>query len=265
MFYEKIYETKNKDFPLYTSTCTVKPRQYMDGLHWHEELEILCCFEGEAIVVCNKEQWVLHPGELAVINPFNLHTLYSRNGCVRHCLLIRQHLLADIGCQETAFRHFFTDEAAFSVCRAISREMEEDRPYSQKEILSLTMHLLVQLCRNFTDGELTNPGSAGRHKVAREAMTYIDHHFLEVIDIDSVCTALGYSRSHVCHSFKQITGGSLGQYIITRRLHHANALLATGRYTVKECAYLCGFQTIGYFSRMYKKTFGIPPSELPAQ
>ena len=53
---------------------------------------------------------------------------------------------------------------------------------------------------------------------------------------------------------------STGDYIRKKRLAHACSLLAEG-YNVSETAYKTGFSDPNYFSKTFKKEFGVTPTE----
>lgn len=67
-----------------------------------------------------------------------------------------------------------------------------------------------------------------------------------------------YFRKLFCTKF----GMTPIRYLITKRLIHAEKLLSTGKYSIKEVAEKSGFCDIKYFSRLVKKEYGVPPSKL---
>ena len=62
--------------------------------------------------------------------------------------------------------------------------------------------------------------------------------------------------------FKQIMGKTLHEYQLTLKMEMAYHTLCTGRYSVKEVAQTFGFCDPYYFSRVFKKVYGMSPSEL---
>ena len=69
------------------------------------------------------------------------------------------------------------------------------------------------------------------------------------------------SERQLQRRLKQLTGLSGGQYLREVRLQHARDLLLSGTYiTVKEVAAAVGFRDAAYFSRAYRKRFGVLPS-----
>jgi AraC-like DNA-binding protein len=45
-------------------------------------------------------------------------------------------------------------------------------------------------------------------------------------------------------------------------LRHASELLPTRKYTVTEVSEICGFNSVGYFSTVFKSFFGKSPADL---
>ncbi len=73
----------------------------------------------------------------------------------------------------------------------------------------------------------------------------------------------GRSRSSVSHAFKARLGRSFKSYVIDMRLARAEEILCNSPgSTVKEAASRIGFQDEFYFSRIFRKYRGFPPSEL---
>ena len=52
-----------------------------------------------------------------------------------------------------------------------------------------------------------------------------------------------------------------GQYITKIRLEESKVLLRGGKITIGEIAKKCGFSSIQQYSRRFRQTFGISPSE----
>ncbi len=258
--YEAVSETKNDRFPLYYHCDDELCYSRHPWIHWHEELEILCCEQGRANITCGTFHFSLEAGEVAVINPYTPHTLYAPEGCARHCLLIGQSLLREIGCTAVTFPSHIRDPELNGLLSRIRDEERRKEPYYRHQMLALATGLLVQLCRHHAEDTGTEPGSDAHHKTAVKIMSYIDQRIPQAVGIDDICRDLGYSRSYLFHIFKSVTGSTPLAYITGKRLQYADNLLTSGRYSIKECAYMSGFQTVGYFTRLYKKAFGCTPS-----
>ena len=61
--------------------------------------------------------------------------------------------------------------------------------------------------------------------------------------------------------FKKYTGVSPGQYLLQLRIARAKELLVSSDKSIKEISYELGFQSIYYFSKIFKKKEGTSPSK----
>ena len=65
--------------------------------------------------------------------------------------------------------------------------------------------------------------------------------------------------------FRKLFGEQFGispkKYIISSRIKHAEGLITTGYYSLKEVAYMSGFSDYKYFSVEFKKHMGVSPSK----
>ena len=72
----------------------------------------------------------------------------------------------------------------------------------------------------------------------------------------------GMSERLFSARFRKLMGKSFHEYQADRKLNLAYEALRTGRYTVREAAAEYGFTDPYYFSRLFRKKFGVPPSEI---
>jgi two-component system response regulator YesN len=83
--------------------------------------------------------------------------------------------------------------------------------------------------------------------------------------VEKIAEHLGITAGHLANIFKKESLGTVRQYLIRTRLKHAERLLKTGRYTVKDITELTGWNSQFYFSNCFKKHYKIPPSAVPVQ
>ena len=80
------------------------------------------------------------------------------------------------------------------------------------------------------------------------------------IDLKELAQKHNVSYSFFRKMFKKYTGVSPGQYHLQLRITRAKELLISTDKSIKEISYALGFQSIFYFSNMFKKKEGITPS-----
>jgi AraC-like DNA-binding protein len=101
----------------------------------------------------------------------------------------------------------------------------------------------------------------GRMSVLSALKQYIDSHYAEDIGYGDFCAETRRSAAWLCARFKNFTGMSPTDYLITVRLSHAERLLESSPLTIDEICGRVGIQDHNYFSRLFRKRNGLSPSE----
>lgn len=144
------------------------------------------------------------------------------------------------------------------------------KPFNM-DILRQTISNLIQKTRTMrlkyghTDlvSAVADPQSVKSHdeKLLDNIMTVIDRNLSdETLTIDRLASEVGLSRVHLYRKMKDITGQAPHDFIRQMRLKKAAELLASGKMTVYEVTYACGFSSTTSFSALFKKFYGIAPS-----
>lgn len=81
----------------------------------------------------------------------------------------------------------------------------------------------------------------------------------EMLSVETMAAQLKVSRTGLYQLVHDHFAMTPGNYIINRRLTHACKLLAEGR-KVREVSMKCGFSDPKYFSKVFKKAYGVLPS-----
>ena len=99
--------------------------------------------------------------------------------------------------------------------------------------------------------------------ILKRTSEIIDAHISDPdFDIPQLCRELAVSKSLFYTKFKSLTGMTPNAFILNHRLKHAAALLtAQPHMSVTDVADKTGFTTTVYFSRCFKKQFGVPPQK----
>lgn len=78
---------------------------------------------------------------------------------------------------------------------------------------------------------------------------------------DALYRLAGRSPEHVSRELKRCTGETPTQLVNRLRLEHAARRLVLSGDEITTLAYDCGFETLSYFSALFKKHFGLTPRE----
>jgi len=85
------------------------------------------------------------------------------------------------------------------------------------------------------------------------------------LDVSRITKLLLISRTKLYYKIKGLTGETPSNFFRTYKLNRAAELLKSGEYTVSEIANKCGFSTQSHFSVVFKKQFGVTPTEYKGQ
>ncbi|WP_222937133.1 two-component regulator propeller domain-containing protein [Cytophaga sp. FL35] len=96
----------------------------------------------------------------------------------------------------------------------------------------------------------------------QQAVEVVEKHMMNTdFNVEMLVKEMGHSRSNLYLKFKELTGLSSSEFIRNIRLKRAIQLLDNSDYSVKEIMFRTGFNTASYFSKCFKKEFGVVPSE----
>lgn len=72
---------------------------------------------------------------------------------------------------------------------------------------------------------------------------------------------LGIGRTRLFIQLKRVTGMTPNEYVLSMKMNKSRCLLEDNNLTIAEIAYQMGFSNPAYFSKCFKKQFGITPQE----
>lgn len=91
------------------------------------------------------------------------------------------------------------------------------------------------------------------------ACQYVREHLARPISRMEVARHLHMHPNHLSRVFTRKGEGGFSQYVQAQRLERAKTLLASPGMNVTEVALICGFGSVSYFSRSYRRRFGRSP------
>jgi AraC-like DNA-binding protein len=92
-----------------------------------------------------------------------------------------------------------------------------------------------------------------------------DARYAEPLDVDDLARAAGLSRAHFSREFRHAFGDSPHQYLLTRRLERAAALLRNTDRSVADVCFSVGLQSVGSFTTSFTRAYGKSPTVYRAE
>ncbi len=138
----------------------------------------------------------------------------------------------------------------------LEKIIRTETPDAALERKKLVLEMTLELYRA---SELSGRNSENQALINR-GLRLIDENLTGKISISKLAKKVNLSETHFRRLFKQKTGRSPKDYIISRKISRAKEYLSRGK-TIKETADLLGFDDLFYFMRLFRKVAGCPPGK----
>lgn len=86
----------------------------------------------------------------------------------------------------------------------------------------------------------------------RRIYAFIDEYYQQKIEINQIASMCNLSKPAFCRYFKKATGNTFIRFLNQYRISQAKRLLMLGKNITETC-YECGFESLSYFNRTFKK------------
>jgi len=151
-------------------------------------------------------------------------------------------------------------------------ELIEQTAYAALELLRANVHsewsaetiarmLAMQLVRRHSTARLCSAtasrGLSNRRLCA--VSEFVEGHLGESISLADMACVASLSPNHFARQFKQVTGQSPYQYLVSMRIEAAKRLLRTD-LSIAEIAFRCGFSHQEHLTRTFHRSVGLPPA-----
>jgi AraC-like DNA-binding protein len=144
----------------------------------------------------------------------------------------------------------------------IENAATEKKPGSELLMTGSFIRLMVYINRLSLD-QSGMQGMISDEKIDA-VIAYINENFKKNISVSDLADKFHISRSYLMHRFKDVTGGSVHNFITQKRLNLALSMLRDGTPAM-EAALVCGFSDYTVFYKSFRKTFGYSPADALAK
>lgn len=236
-----------------------------DTANWHENIEVLAFFRGSGRICLGAEWHDVSAGDIAIIDANLLHHTVSDEVVEYHCLIVDRAFCEENGIDilSLKFVPIIKSGLLFDRFSALVDNIEQVKlkndNFAVPKVRLALLDFLITLCSDYlTEGELAKPIPAATERV-KSVMLYLQSRISDTVTLDEISEHIGISKYHLSREFKLYAGTTIFDYLNTIRCKEAERLLSMGA-TVSEAAVSCGFDSLSYFSRSFKKYTGRLPS-----
>ena len=256
-------------------------RYYQHSFHTHIFVEFMFMFEGEGLNITEKSQTKLSEGDICILTPYAWHLPYvaGENLLVNFC--VDQSYLAEC-VQKLNHPSVLTDylrsldqnilpeylhiksggdreiyECAERLMIAFIEDSWEDSDYERK---CLFEELLLKLIKNRGNDAVRSPDTFSTNNLESRIFGIIENDY-RTLTLEELAERLNYSKAHICRVIKSASGETFSSIVNRLRIRDACNLIKTSDLPISKIAYECGFDSIEYFNRVFRRYTSKSPSE----
>ncbi len=158
----------------------------------------------------------------------------------------------------------------FKICSSMEAEKADRRQGRYFMLKSYLMQMILLVVREQCEPEENPQGyafeSVNKKYVVEKMVNYFEDHFNEKISLDQVAENMYLSPFYISKIFKSETGDTPIRHLINIRLEKAKELLENGyKGSIQEVAASVGYDDAYHFSKLFKKHYGVSPSQVRKQ
>lgn len=138
----------------------------------------------------------------------------------------------------------------------------EEKLQTEETLDELTVYLIqiiTPLCRKIAE----HHKSAKHYDLMKRVKEYVELHYCDdTLSLESLSDHFGIGDKYLSKLFKETLGINFGEFVTQLRLDKAKELLLQTSYSIHEVSQQVGYVNPLSFTRVFKRTLGMTPSEL---
>ncbi len=252
-------------------------------LHWHPDFEIATAECGVLDYQVGGQHIILEAGDSIFVNGNMLHGIKQLSGdapdpmpnivfsgaliAPETSTIYQKHILPIAQCDSmpfVAFRHSNRSHSEINcLIKDIYRQMNEKKPCYELAVQRNINRIFEFISCNFNELPKTEATRIQSNNQIRlqKMLTYIYENYAGSVTLEDIAKAADISRSEAGRCFHTYMGCSPIDALIQYRLQMAHKFLSERTQTLQQISYACGFNSVSYFSRRFKKRYGYTPSQ----
>ena len=226
--------------------------------NWHPNTELLWFVDGRGTVHIGADTVSASAGDVVIINSNLLHGVETEDEVKYYCLIPNREFCEfnGIDTENITFAEKIRDEEVIRLYRNVVEDFSHRYTvYGDAVAKNALMSLMVYIASHYSENasvQKTSKPVRGNDGI-RIALGYIRSHITKKLTIDELCDNAGLSKYYFVREFKRIVGDTPVVYINKLRCEHAKRLLDTGELSVGDVAEKCGFESLSYFGKIFKR------------
>ena len=205
-------------------------------------------YEDENLLLQYVAQGDLEKAANLINIPYNINK-YPNNLNTKKNFLIVENTLFRRAIQQSGVHPTYIDHLSTSYMHKI------DKLTTMEEANLLKYEMLVDYC-NLVKKDSTSSYSP----IIKDAIHFINLNLNKNLTLKAIASNISVSSQYLSTLFKQEVGQSLTEFIAKNRLEQAKYFLKESSLSISEIASEVGYADLNYFSKVFKKHYGVTPS-----
>lgn len=235
--------------------------------HFHSAIEIYYILDGEMDAEINGTSYCLQQGDIAVVNPFEIHTYPKvQSGKPKAhvaVLIVGETFLADFFTEYNGFilPSCLTDKEFNKQVLAVLDGVPDS--FTNNESLStLAKKAYVNLIIDKIISRYGLTKTRESNKEIANIVRYIYENYTEELTLDILSKKFNYSCTSISRLLSKYLKTDLRCFVNNLRVEQANMFISSPKFakaTIMDIALRCGFKSTVTFYRSYKRRYGHAP------
>lgn len=244
---------------------SVKNVKYEIRSHIHQFSELVFVMDGVLDAVIDGKEYSIHPGEIAVITPFQMHGFSSKDTAKFYMCVFTNNCVPNYHVDVEFFHNrensvFVATDAIKVQIAEMLEEIHHPLSVSDDVVPRKIKALFYSVFSEFvTDNKAVL--SNKKNNVLSSIFLYINEHYKEKITLKTVSKALGYNPKYLSQCLSALPDMSFPTILNSLRIDHAKNLLLNSDFKIIDIAYECGFENEQSFHRTFLKLSGMTPGK----
>ena len=247
-----------------------------DFFHNHDGYELFLLLNGSINYYIERLGMQLQRGDFVLIKPYDFHRreVVQGDSYERIVINIKDSYMKTLSSDKTNVAGCFNKVSSVRlneqqiaeytiIAHHLGKELEADNYGSDILVDSYIKQILVMVNR-ISSNQNNETKNNIMPSLISNTIAYIEENITEEISLNILSDILHHNGTYISRCFKNITGISLQQYIIQKRIALAKKYLFEG-YPPKDVCFLSGFNDYSNFSRTFKKQTGMSPKQYQAR